>query len=48
MKEQKTDDPPFSSSEKLYPPFQFIKKVMNHLIFYRPPPIEKMIGPLAR
>ena len=48
MKEQKTDDPPFSSSKKLWPPFQLIKKVMTHPhILPAPPLVEIMNGPLG-
>ena len=44
MKEQKTNDPPFSSSKKLWPPFQLNKKSPTPHIPH--PPVETMNGPL--
>ena len=46
MQEQNTDDPPFSSSKKLWPPFQLIKKLMTHPRILPPPPVDIMNGPL--
>ena len=38
---------PLSAHQKSYaPPFQLIKKVMTHPIFYQPPPVEIMNAPL--
>ena len=46
MKEQKTDHPPFSSSKKLWSPFQLIKKVTTHPHILPPPFCRIMNRPL--
>ena len=43
-KNKKLMTPLSSHQKKLWPPFQLIKKVMTHPIFYRPP-VEIMNGP---